>query len=173
MTLPGSLELNRRLSSWIEIQTQGLIALHTGKVEIGQGILTAIRQMAADELGISLEQIEVISATTSEDLDEAVTSGSRSIQESGLAIRHACACIRSLYLDQVSHLAKIPADRISIEQGNFIGAKGIIGSYWSLFKPGLLDCDAWSDVAIKTSQERSVSGTSALRIDLPDKVYGK
>ena len=97
MTLPGSLELNRRLSSWIEIQTQGLIALHTGKVEIGQGILTAIRQMAADELGISLEQIEVISATTSEDLDEAVTSGSRSIQESGLAIRHACACIRSLY----------------------------------------------------------------------------
>ena len=96
MKLPGSLDSNRRLSSWIEIMPNGLIVLHTGKVEIGQGILTALRQMAADELCIALDQIEIVSATTSEGLDEAVTSGSRSIEESGLAIRHACAGVRSL-----------------------------------------------------------------------------
>ena len=173
MKLPGSLDSNRRLSSWVEVMPTGLIHLHTGKVEIGQGILTALRQMAADELCISLEQIEIISATTAEGLDEAVTSGSRSIQESGLAIRHACACVRSLYLDQAASLSNSLKKTISVDSGEFVGPQGIIGSYWSLCKPNLLDREAWPDVELKTASLRTLSGESANRIDLPDKVFGK
>ena len=173
MSLPGSLELNRNLSSWVEIVPKGFIKIHTGKVEIGQGILTALRQIAADELCITLEQIEIISATTSKGLDEAVTSGSRSVQESGLAIRHACACVRSLYLVQAAQLANISSKDIVVEQGVFIGPKGTIGNYWTLYKPQLLDCEAWLDVELKNIQLRSIVGESYLRVDLPDKVYGK
>ena len=173
MSLPGSLELNKRLSSWVEIVPKGIIKLHTGKVEIGQGILTALRQIAADELCITLEQIEIISATTSEGLDEAVTSGSRSVQESGLAIRHACACVRSLYRDQAANVANTHAKDIVVEQGVFIGPQGPIGDYWSLYKFQLLECEAWMNVELKKTQHRSIVGESSLRVDLPDKVYGK
>ena len=78
----GSLEKNPGLSRWLRVHRNGTISIYSGKVEIGQGILTALAQIAAEEFEVALERIRMVSADTSVSPDEGVTSGSLSIQDS-------------------------------------------------------------------------------------------
>ena len=96
--LPGSLRVNRRLAQWLKFHSAGYVEVFSGKVEIGQGILTALAQIVAEELDVSLAKVRMVPASTARSPDEAVTSGSRSIEESGTALRHACAEARAIYL---------------------------------------------------------------------------
>jgi xanthine dehydrogenase molybdopterin-binding subunit B len=52
------------LSSWVKISSDGRVAISPGKVEIGQGIVTALAQIAADELDVDIGRIEMIGAST-------------------------------------------------------------------------------------------------------------
>src|SRR3954451_14011151 len=78
--LPGSLQTNRRLDAWLRINADGTAMVFTGKVELGQGILTALRQIAAEELDLPLDRITMISGDTGRTPDEGQTAGSQSIQ---------------------------------------------------------------------------------------------
>ena len=82
---PGSLEKNPRLSQWLRFERDGTVSVFTGKVEIGQGILTALAQIAAEELGVAPERIRMMTADTSRSPDEGVTSGSLSIHTTSTA----------------------------------------------------------------------------------------
>ena len=62
--LPGSLDTNRRISKWISVLADGTVVITPGKVDIGQGISTALAQIAADELGVAFERIRMVPATT-------------------------------------------------------------------------------------------------------------
>ncbi len=68
----------------------GSVLVRTGKVELGQGIRTALAQIAADELGLAIERVQVLAADTAFGPDEGVTSGSLSVQDGGSALRAAC-----------------------------------------------------------------------------------
>src|SRR5207302_2098951 len=98
--LPGSLANNRMLDAWLRINADGSATIFAGKVELGQGILTALRQIAADELDLPLDRVEMISGDTARTPDEGHTSGSQSIEFGGTAIRLACAEARALLLEQ-------------------------------------------------------------------------
>ena len=74
--LPGSLHTNRRLSQWLAFDEPGLVQVFTGKVELGQGILTALQLLAAEELDMPLSAVHVCSASTGHGPDEGMTSGS-------------------------------------------------------------------------------------------------
>src|SRR6266508_3003248 len=80
---PGSLEKNSRLSQWVRLHRDGTVSIYSGKVELGQGILTALAQIAEEELGVAPERIHMVAADTSVSPDEGVTSGRLSIQDSG------------------------------------------------------------------------------------------
>ena len=86
-TLPFSLAANPRLSSWIKFAGDGQVTVSPGKVEIGQGIVTALAQIAADELDVDIGRVQMVRATTAASPNEGVTSGSLSIQHSGRALR--------------------------------------------------------------------------------------
>src|SRR5262249_2656543 len=88
--LPASLVDNPRLAQWIAFQ-EGNVILRTGKVEIGQGVLTALAQIAADELDVALTRLRIVSGETPETPSEGFTSGSNSIVHSGSAVRLVCA----------------------------------------------------------------------------------
>src|SRR6185503_12887388 len=60
--LPASLQANPKLDDWIRIDTEGTITVRTGKVELGQGIKTAVAMIAAEELDVSLARIRVEAA---------------------------------------------------------------------------------------------------------------
>ena len=80
--LPGSLNTNRSLDRWIRFESDGTVGVRVGKVEIGQGILTALAQIAADELELRLDQVRIHTANTESNPNEGMTSGSRSVEES-------------------------------------------------------------------------------------------
>src|SRR3954454_4165231 len=92
--LPVSLAANPTLSSWIRVLSEGRVLVSPGKVEIGQGIVTALAQIAADELDIEIDRVRMVRASTAASPNEGVTSGSLSVQQSGRALRHVCAEVR-------------------------------------------------------------------------------
>src|SRR5256714_8844086 len=100
--LPVSLAANPRLSSWLKFSADAQVTVSPGKVEIGQGIVTALAQIAADELDVAIARVDMVRASTSASPNEGVTSGSLSVQQSGRAIRQACAEIRRIFLAAAS-----------------------------------------------------------------------
>jgi CO/xanthine dehydrogenase Mo-binding subunit len=170
--LPGSLNTNRILSRWIKFEEDKRVTIRPGKVEIGQGILTALAQIAADELDVGFERVAIQAAATDASPDEGVTSGSRSVVESGMAIRHACAAAKRIFLSVWAQRTGVPLEQIKVQDGAFVGPNGEIASYWSAENAGLLDCEAPADVRLKSAAERNVAGRSLARLDLPDKVFG-
>ena len=94
--LPGSLQNNRMLDGWLRINAEGTVTVFTGKVELGQGILTALAQIAADELDIDYSRVEMISADTSHSPNEGITAGSQSVEQSGTALHYAAAEARDI-----------------------------------------------------------------------------
>ena len=171
--LPGSLNTNRRLSSWIKVQPDGVVRIMPGKVEIGQGIVTALSQIAADELDVAPERLQMIRASTATSPDEGVTSGSLSIQESGTALRYACAEARAIYLTAAAEKLGVPVDALTVEDGAIRGPGNAATSYWELADDHLLDREATASVAPKPSAARRVAGQPQPRIDIPDKVFGR
>ncbi len=77
--LPGSLDKNRMLDAWLRIDPDGTVTVFTGKIELGQGILTAFEQIVADELDVAPQRLRMISGDTAQTPDEGFTSGSQSI----------------------------------------------------------------------------------------------
>jgi CO/xanthine dehydrogenase Mo-binding subunit len=139
---------------------------------IGQGILTALAQISADELDVAFDRIEVKAASTDQSPNEGVTSGSRSVVESGMALRHACAAIKQIFLSVIAQRTGVSIEQIRVVDGAFIGPGGEIGSYWADSNEGLLECEAPEKVELKKADTRAVSGSIAERIDLPDKIFG-
>jgi len=141
----------RRLTQRVHFERDGTVSIATGKVELGQGITTALAQIAADELGVELQKIKVLPASTAYSPDEGVTSGSLSIQDGGRELRKACAELRAL-------LAKSGRE-----------------SYWELaqFIAEGAGKDIPADAAVRPASEYRVVGTNAPRVDLPAKFAGR
>jgi nicotinate dehydrogenase subunit B len=172
-SLPTNLQSNPRLSRWLRFSRDGYVELSPGKIEIGQGILTALAQIAADELDIDLGRVRMIAATTASSPNEGVTSGSLSVEQSGSAVRYAAAQARSIYLANAAQRLGVAPDTLQIEDGTIIGPGNLRTSYWELADDALLACDATPGIAAKPPTARRVAGTPAARLDLPDKVYGR
>jgi CO/xanthine dehydrogenase Mo-binding subunit len=172
--LPGSLHGNRRLSLWLA-PVAGGVRVYTGKVELGQGILTALQLLVADELDLPLAAVQVVGASTAHGPDEGVTSGSLSVQDSGGALRQACAELRALALQRAAALAGAPADSIRVQHGRFLSAGSQdLGDYASLLEGVDLDVECTGTVSPKPAAARQLIGRARPeRLDLADKVFGR
>ncbi|UVO39163.1 molybdopterin-dependent oxidoreductase [Bradyrhizobium arachidis] len=171
--LPVSLAANPRLSSWVRFTGEGRLAISPGKVEIGQGIVTALAQIAADELDVEIGRIEMIRASTAASPNEGVTSGSLSIQQSGRALRHVCAEVRQRFLAAASERLGVDAALLNVQDGTISGPGNVRTSYWELADDVSLDHDAAALTVAKSAAKRSVAGHSTQRIDIPDKVFAR
>lgn len=172
-TLPVSLAANPKLSSWVKLVGDGRVAISPGKVEIGQGIVTALAQIAADELDVDIGRIEMIRASTAASPNEGVTSGSLSIQQSGRALRHACAEVRQRFLAAASERLGVDASLLDIQDGTISGPGNVRTSYWELAGDVSLDHDAIAGATAKIVAKRTVAGHSVQRVDIPDKVLAR
>ena len=86
-----------QLDSWIAIGADGSITVFTSKVELGTGIETALAQVAAEELDVPWQRIKVDMGDTTKTIDQATTSGSRTIERAGPQIRQAAAAARTSF----------------------------------------------------------------------------
>ena len=173
--LPGNLHTNRQLSQWLDFSQPGRLRLFTGKVELGQGILTALSIIAADELDLSLNQVHIVSASTLEGPDEGMTSSSISVQDSGSAIRHACTEVRFLALQEAAKHHGVPAENVCIKQGRFTDTQGRnLGDYWDWLKNISLHREYEGLAKPKPVAELKLHGHGKVRrIDLFEKIMGQ
>jgi CO/xanthine dehydrogenase Mo-binding subunit len=177
--LPGSLHTNRRLGQWLSLAEPGVVQVFTGKAELGQGILTALQLIVAEELDVSLQRVRLHSASTAHGPDEGVTSGSLSVQDSGGALRHACAQVRAMALQRAAQQAGLQADALQVVDGEVrtppgSGANQVLGTYWSLLRGADLDVEYAGTAQPKPASARRLLGTAQpLRLDLADKVFGR
>jgi nicotinate dehydrogenase subunit B len=171
--LPVSLVANPKLSSWVKFGPHGEVTISPGKVEIGQGIVTALAQIAADELVVDLARVQMVRASTAASPNEGVTSGSLSIQQSGRAIRQACAEIRQLFLGAAADRLGVETSALDISDGTISGPGNVRTSYWELAHDVSLDRDATAGAVPKPIARRALAGNSVQRLDIPDKVFAE
>jgi nicotinate dehydrogenase subunit B len=171
--LPGSLETNRALNQWLRIDPEGTITVRPGKVEIGQGILTALVQIVAEELDVSPSRIRLVGAATTLSPNEGITSGSRSIQESGIALRFAAAEVRELLLARAAERLGASLEQLTVSDGVVTASSGGTVSYWALADESLLKREATAEAPPKTASEYMLIGRSLERVDIPPKLRGE
>jgi nicotinate dehydrogenase subunit B len=170
--LPGSLDKNRTLDAWLRINADGSAVIFTGKVELGQGIVTALAQIAAEELDLPLARIEMISGDTARTPNEGYTSGSQSIEYGGTAVRLACAQARRLLLECAATQLNVAANLLAVVDG-VVGApdgRGI--GYGELAREIAWHRDVVAQIPVKASARHAIVGQSVARRDIPAKVTG-
>ncbi|HXW27390.1 MAG TPA: molybdopterin cofactor-binding domain-containing protein [Xanthobacteraceae bacterium] len=171
-SLPGSLAKNRMLDGWLRINADGSATVFAGKVELGQGILTALQQIAAEELDLPLARVEMISGDTARTPDEEYTSGSQSIEYGGTAIRLACAQARALMLERAAKRFNVAAETLAVADGGISTGDGRGVGYGDLAGEIDLHREASAKVAPKPSPQHKIVGRPVPRRDIPAKVTG-
>ncbi|HEX3860105.1 MAG TPA: molybdopterin cofactor-binding domain-containing protein [Stellaceae bacterium] len=170
--LPGSLAKFPMLDSWVRIDANGAITVFTGKAELGQGIKTALIQLAAEELIVTTEAIDLVTADTARTPDEGYTAGSHSMQDSGTAIRNAAAQARALLIDAAATRLQVPGDKLRAENGMVIAEDGRQLRYGELVGDQILHVQASpQSVFVDPSRYRFI-GKPVPRVDIPAKVTG-
>src|SRR3954465_4923066 len=164
--LPGSLNANRLLNAWLRIDPDGSVTIFSGKIELGQGIGTALAQIAADELDVDLKRISLVHGDTERTPNEGQTAGSQSVQDSGTAVRFACAEARAMLLSAAA--AKLGTTDLKVVDGTINNSL----TYWTLAGELYLKKEASGTAKPKPASEHKVVGTSVPRRDIPKKFTG-
>jgi CO/xanthine dehydrogenase Mo-binding subunit len=171
--LPQSLIDNPLLSQWVAFKERGRVRVGTGKVEIGQGILTALTQIAAEELDVAPDQINLVSGETHISPAEGFTSGSYSIAIGGASLRLVCAEVRARFLDRVAQRIGCPVGELTVAGGKFLRRGAETGSdYWSLAAEVALERRATGTAPTKLPSSYRIVGRDLPRLDLPAKLAG-
>ncbi len=141
--LPQSLKTTPRLDRWVCFNADRTVTVFSGKVELGQGIETAIAQIAADELDVTLERLSLVAGDTTQSPDEWYTAGSQSIEIGGMAMRLACAEVRSLFLDAAARELEVNAAELRVRDGTIsmaLSARARQGATFAPRSPGRHMC---------------------------------
>jgi len=171
--LPLSIQNNRRMEKWLRFQPDRTLRLAVGKVELGQGNVTALAQIAAEELDVDLNRISVLSGDTQDAPDEGQTTSSQSIEVSGRSVRLVTAEFRARVLDRLAQRLNCSPDEISVEDGEFRRGDTPTGhDYWSFASDEDFAREIEGNTAPKPPAAYRVVGQPVPRRDLPAKVTG-
>jgi nicotinate dehydrogenase subunit B len=171
--LPRNLQANPRLRGWIRIQVDGTVQVFTGKAELGQGILTALAQIAAEELDVAFSRVRMMGAGTLDGPDEQYTYGSQSVEQSGAVLRIAAAEARAVLVGAAARHLNVPPAALQVQDGVVVAGQRQV-SYWELVRQGLasLDVDARGNAVPKRPADYTIVGRPVPRADLPAKLEG-
>ena len=172
-TLPLSIQNNRRMEKWLRFQPDRTVKLAVGKVEIGQGVLIALSQIAAEELDVAIDRIDILSGDTADAPDEGSTSSSQSIEVSGRSVRLISAELRTRVVNRLAQRLNCAPEELSIEDGVFLQDGNPTGhDYWSFSGPGDFAADIDGSAQPKAPAAYKVVGQPVPRRDLIAKVTG-
>jgi len=171
-SLPPSLRANPRLGDWLDLTSPGQVRVRSGKVELGQGIETALAQIVSEGLTVDLRRVRMVPPDTVSSPDEGYTSGSLSVQHSGAALRQVCAEVRAGCLQAAATVLRCEVADITVHDGTFRGGDSEV-DYWSLPTTDVLGGSATGDPSPLVVEQPPVVGTSVPRLDLPAKFVGR
>jgi nicotinate dehydrogenase subunit B len=172
-TLPLSIQNNRRMERWIRFEADRTVRLAVGKVELGQGNVTALAQIAADELDVDLARISVLSGDTEDAPDEGQTTSSQSIEVSGRSVRLVSAELRARILDRLARRLNCSPAELTVDDGVFRRGDAPTGhDYWNFFAAEDFAEEILGTAAPKPHTDYRYVGKPLPRRDLPAKVTG-
>ena len=172
-TLPLSILNNRRMDEWLGFQPDRTVKLAVGKVEIGQGVLIALSQIAAEELDVDVDRIAILSGDTADAPDEGSTSSSQSIEVSGRSVRLISAELRARIVGRLAQRLNCAPEELSIEDGVFLQDGNPTGhDYWSFSGPEDFAAEIEGSAQPKPPAAYKVVGQPVHRRDLIAKITG-
>lgn len=169
--LPRNLERNPNLASWIRVHSDGKVTLLIGKVELGQGTVTAAAQCAADELKIDIANLSVIPGDTDQGPNEGTTAGSGSAPGCLPAVQQAAAEVRHIMVQLASEKLGVPVSDLSVENGVISGG-GQSLAYGDLVDGLDLNVEPTGKAELIPVAEHRYIGKSVPRLDIPAKMTG-
>lgn len=171
---PAHLEANPLVSQWIAVAPDGEVSVFIGKVELGQGIVTAIAQVAAEELDVDVARVQMIPASTEHGPAQGLTAGSLSVIHTAPAVRIAAAHARHLFVEAAAAKWGVDSSTVTVSDGVVNGPAGQQAGYGELSAVVDLAVPADPGIETKPATGRGVFvGHDVPRIDLPDKVSGR
>ncbi|HVR52744.1 MAG TPA: molybdopterin cofactor-binding domain-containing protein [Pseudorhodoferax sp.] len=168
--LPAALQAHPRLGQWLRVRSDGDVEAFSGKVDIGQGISHALRLIVCAELQLPPARVHMVRASTAHSPDEAVTSGSLSVQHSGAALRCAAAFLRELSRGRLAQRCGVAPAAVHLTPQGF-SAGAAPQSYAALSAPG----DAALPVPANTAAPAALpqAWADSPRPEVADIVFGR
>jgi nicotinate dehydrogenase subunit B len=162
------------VDSWLTIGPDDRITIFCGKVDLGTGARTALAQLAAEELDVAFERIEMVMGDTATTPDQWLTAGNLTIFQGGSELRRAAASARRALVERAAQRLGVPGSELTVDDGvvRVRAAPTQSLRYGELIGDGLkLQVD--EKIALKKNAEYKVIGKSIRRVDIPAKVTGE
>ncbi len=162
-------------NAYLRVAADGRVSCFTGKVELGQGVITSLAQMLADELDVPLESVDMVMGDTALCPWDMGTFGSMTTRFFGPALRAAGAEARAVLIELAAEHLGIPADRLTTKEGVIFDKdeKQKQVTYAQLANGKTIARRAKQKPVLKTVSEFSIVGKPVLRRDAVEKVTGK
>jgi len=162
-------------NAFLRIGADGRIACYTGKIEMGQGVITSLAQMAADELNAPFDSIDMIMGDTDLCPWDRGTWGSMTTRFFGPKLREAAAEARAVLLEMAAESLKVPLDRLIAENGVIFDTSQSTNrvTYSELTKGKIMERHLKGKAPLEDATKFTVVGKPFLRSDALEKVTGK
>ena len=162
------------VDSWLTIGPDNRVTIFCGKVDLGTGARTALAQLAAEELDVSFERIEMVMGDTATTPDQWLTAGNLTIFQGGSELRRAAASARRALVERAAQRLGVSAGELTVEDGvvRVTANRERSLRYGDLIGDGVkLEVD--TKIELKNASTYKVIGKSIPRVDIPAKVTGE
>ena len=162
------------IDSWLTINPDNRVTVFCGKVDLGTGARTALAQMAAEELDVPFDRIEMVMGDTATTPDQWLTAGNLTIFQGGSELRRAAASARRALVARAAERLGVPVTELVVEDGvvRVSANRERALRYSELIGDGVkLEVDP--KIELKKAPGYKVIGKSIPRVDIPTKVTGE
>jgi len=172
---PGHQDLPTDFNAFLRVGADGRVTCFTGKIEMGQGIVTSLAQMLADELDVPLDAVDMVMGDTDLCPWDMGTFGSRTTRFFGPPLREAAAEARAILIQLASEHLQLNESQLTVKEGVVVdknnGANRV--TYGELAKGKSIEKHLTKRPALKNFSEFTIVGKPTLRKDSLAKVTGK
>src|SRR5262245_55514844 len=169
---PRILDPNQ-VDAFLAVNGDGTVNIFCGKVDIGQGLRVAIRQMAAEELGIAMDKVGYVEGDTALTPNQGRTSGSSGIQRGGVQIRQAAATARKALIELAAQRLGARTDDLIVADGQVRPKAGGAGiRFTDLIGERHFDLKVDPQAPLKDPATYTIVGKPLPRPDVPAKCIG-
>jgi len=163
-----------QVDGFVAIDRKGMVTVYSGKVDLGTGTDTALTQIAAEELGVPMARVKLVTGDTLLTPDQGITWASVTIQLGGMQIRQACATAREALLEQA-------ARKLGAAQGDLVVKDGVVTdksgakrvAYAELVGNQSFRLKVNDKAPLKDPSQYTIVGKPIPRLDIPDKITGR
>src|SRR5437764_7929454 len=179
MAVSGTLSVVRpagaegAFETFVKISADGSVTAYNGHVDLGTGIRTALGQIVAEELDVSLARVVVVLGDTSQVPDQGATIASETIQVTAVPLRKAAAQARQFLLARAAERLELAISDLAIADGLIRGKNNRSVSYGELIGAETIRLELADDTPVKAVSTYSIVGQSVPRVDLPAKATGE